>query len=103
MTRAPFLVPVLLRFPGSAARQDSWGRLLTLTAGGAVLSTPSRLAKGDTMLVSLELGGQRLTLRARTHYARDDDDGHREAELRWVDMKERRLLARALVEVLAKS
>lgn len=103
MTRAPFLVPVLLRFPGSAARQDSWGRLLALTAGGAQLSTPARLAKGEVLLAQFELGGQRLTMRARVHHARDDDDGQREAELRWADMTERRRLARALLEVLAKA
>lgn len=102
MTRAPFLVPALLRFPGSAARQDSWGRLLKLTAGGAELSTPAVLAKADAVLVQFELGGERLTLRARVHHARDDDDGQRQAELRWVDMKERRRLARALLDVLSR-
>lgn len=103
MTRAPRLVPALLRFPGSAARQDSWGRLLKLTAGGAELSTPARLTKGETVLVQFELGGERLLLRARVHHARDDDDGHRAAELAWIDIAERRRLARALLDVLSRA
>lgn len=103
MTRAPYLVPALLRFPGSAARQDSWGRLLKITAGGAALSTPARLAKGEIVLVQFELGAEKLLLRARVHHACDDDDGQRAAELTWTDMKERRRLARALVDVLSRA
>lgn len=97
MTRAPFLVPALLRFPGSAARQDSWGRLLKLTAGGADVSTLAALAKGDKVIVTFELGGERLSLSASVHYAYDDG-----AELRWTDMKERRGLAKVLVDVLSR-
>ncbi len=103
MTRAPYLVPALLRFPGSAARQDSWGRLLKITAGGAELSTAARLAKGEAVLVQFDLGGERLFVPAVVHHAYDDDDGARFAELRWNDMVSRRRLARALLEVLAKS
>lgn len=101
--RAPFLVPALLRFPGSSARQDSWGRLLKITAGGGELSTAARLAKGEIVLVSFELGGERLLMPARVHHACDDDDGSRVAELRWSEMTSRRRLARTLVEVLSKS
>lgn len=101
--RAPFLVPALLRFPGSSARQDSWGRLLKITVGGAELSTAAKLVKGENLLVKFELGGERLLIRARVHHAYDDDDGARVAELRWNDMVERRRLARVLLDVLAKS
>jgi hypothetical protein len=100
---APFLVPALLRFAGSAARQDSWGRLLKLTAGGAELSTAARLEKGETVIVRFELGGERLALSARVHHVRDDDDGARLAELRWSDMVERRRLARALLDTLSRA
>lgn len=103
MKQAPFLLPALLRFPGSAARQDSWGRLLALTAGGAALSTAARLSKGEIVLVLFELGGERLRIAARVHHAYDDADGQRVAELRWSDLVERRRLARALLDVLAKS
>lgn len=102
MKRAPFLVPTLLRFPGSSARQDSWGRLVTITAGGAELSTPARLGKGEALLVQFELGGERLTIAACVHHVRDDDDGQPLAELQWSDMVERRRLARVLLEVLSK-
>ncbi|MBI4061025.1 MAG: PilZ domain-containing protein [Elusimicrobia bacterium] len=101
--RAPLLVPALLRFPGSAARQDSWGRLLKVTAGGAELSTAARLAKGDVLQLQFELGGERMALPARVHHAYDDDDGQRVAELRWSDMVERRRLARALVGLLSRA
>jgi hypothetical protein len=100
---APFLVPALIRFPGSSARQDSWGRLLKITVGGGELSTAARLAKGEHVLVRFELGGERLLIRARVHHAYDDDDGGRVAELRWNDMVERRRLARVMLDVLAKS
>jgi hypothetical protein len=100
---APFLVPALLRFPGSAARQDSWGRLLKLTAGGAELSTATRLETGENVIVRFELGGERLAIAARVHHAFDDGDGGRVAELQWNDMVERRRLAKALLDVLAKS
>ncbi len=103
MKQAPFLVPALLRFPGSSARQDSWGRLLEITGGGCELSTAARLTKGETVLVQFELGGDRLLLRARVHHAYDDDDGGRVAELRWSDMVERRRLARALLDVLSRA
>ena len=102
MKQAPFLVPALLRFPGSSARQDSWGRLLKITVGGGELSTAARLTKGETILVQFELGGERLLVRARVHHAYDVDDGGRVAELRWTDMVERRRLARALLDVLSK-
>ncbi len=101
--QASFLVPVVVRFPGSSARQDAWGRLLKLTAGGAELSTAAKLAKGENLLLHFELAGERLKISARVHDAYDDDDGHRVAELRWTDMVERRRLARVLVEVLSRA
>ena len=102
MKRASFLVPALLRFPGSSARQDSWGRLLMITAGGAELSTATKLVRGEAVLVRFELGGERLLIAARVHHAGKDDDGQCLAELKWNDMVERRRLARVLLDVLAK-
>jgi len=101
--QASFLVPALLRFPGSAARQDSWGRLLKITAGGCELSTAAALASGETVLVHFELGGEKLLMSGRATYARDDDDGHRLVELRWNDMTARRRLARVLLDVLSRA
>lgn len=96
-------MPALLRFPGSSARQDSWGRLLKITAGGCELSTAARFAAGEIVLVQFELGGESLLMPGRVFYARDDDDGHRLAELRWNDMTARRRLARVLLDVLARA
>lgn len=103
MKRAPFFVPVLLRFPGAAARQDGWGRLLKITAGGAELSTAAPLWRGDLLSAQFELGGERLRVSARVGSVAKDDDGQTWAELRWADMVERRRLARVLVELLARA
>lgn len=102
-TAARFL-PALLAFPPAAARQDAWGRLVALTSGGAVLSTGACLRRGEDVLVSFELGGDRFeSLSARVAHAEDDADGHVLAELRWRDEAERRRLAKALTDVLARS
>ncbi len=102
MTRAPRLIPVLLAFPAAAARQDAWGRLTVLTSGGAELSTAARLAAGERVLLSFELGGDRFEgLRARVSRAEDDADGHRLAELSFEDPVQRRALARVLTDLLA--
>lgn len=103
MKRAPFFVPARLLFPGSAAREDGWGRLLQITAGGAELSTGTRLVKGADVSVEFELGGERLVVPARVSHAEADDDGHSLAELRWTDMVSRRRLARVLLDVLARA
>lgn len=100
---APRLIPALLRFAGSDARQDSWGRLLKLTAGGAVVSTLSPLAKGEVVGVTFEVGADRVSVPGVVDFARRDDDGGWVAELRWRDMVERRRVARTLVELLARS
>ena len=102
MKRAPFLIPALLRFPGASARQDSWGRLLKITAGGAELSTGAHLVKGEIVHVRFELGGERLSIPARVHHAGRDDDGQILAELHWSDLVERRHLARVLLDLLSK-
>ena len=103
MKRAPFFIPALLRFPGAAARLDGWGRLLQLTAGGAELSTATRLAKGEDVCLEFELGGERLSAAARVLHAGRDDDGHCLAELRWTGMLDRRRLARALIDALSRA
>jgi len=102
--RTAAFVAVLLRFPPEAARQDAWGRLVVLTSGGAELSTAVRLLKGEGVLLSFELGGERFEdVRARVEHAEDDQDGHRLAELRFLDEVQRRALAKALTDVLARS
>lgn len=103
MKRAPFLVPVLLRFPGASARQDGWGRLLKITAGGAELSTATVLTRGELLSAQFELDGERLRVAARVESVERDDDGQLLAELRWADLVERRRLARVLVEMLARA
>jgi hypothetical protein len=104
VTRAAAYLPVLLRFPPESARQDAWGRLTRLTAGGAELTTAVRLLRGEGALLEFELGGDRFEeVRARVVHAEDDADGRRLVELSFVDEVQRRALAKALVEVLARS
>jgi hypothetical protein len=102
--RAAIYVPVLLRFEPASARLDAWGRLTRLTSGGAELSTATRLVRDEGVLLSFELGGVRFDeVRARVAHAEDDVDGHRLVELRFLDEVQRRALAKALVDVLARS
>jgi hypothetical protein len=101
-TAATFL-PVLLRFAPEAARLEGWGRLVRLTSGGAELSTSTRLVVGESVFLSFELGSERFdAARARVAHAEDDADGRRLAELVFVDEVQRRRLARALTDVLAR-
>ena len=103
MRRAAAFLPVLLRFEPAAARQDGWGRLVRLTSGGAELSTSTRLVVGEGVLLSFELGSDRFDeVRARVAHAEDDADGHRLAELRFLDEVQRRLLAKALTDALSR-
>jgi hypothetical protein len=103
MRTAATLVPVLLRFAPSAARLDGWGRLVRLTSGGAELATSTRLVIGEVVLLSFELAGDRFEeVRARVVHAEDDADGHRLAELTFTDEVQRRKLAKALTDVLAR-
>lgn len=104
MSRAPRLLPVRVRFPSESAREDSWGRLLSLSAGGAELSTPAALSRGESVLLDLELGAARVDgVLARVHDVEDDADGHRLALLRFRDELQRRALAKALTALLARS
>jgi hypothetical protein len=93
----------LLRFAGTSARQDAWGRLLKITAGGAELSTSARLLKGETLSVKFELGGEVLRVAAEISHVGKDDDGQALAELRWTDMVERKRLAAVLLDVVSRS
>lgn len=103
MKKAGVYIPVLLRFPPESARQDAWGRLTRLTAGGAELTTAVRLVRDEGVLLSFELGGERFEeVRARVAHAEDDADGHRLAELLFRDEVQRRTLAKALIDVLSR-
>jgi hypothetical protein len=101
--RAPALVPALLRFSGASARQDAWGRLLRLNAGGAELSTAARLTKGERLVVGFELGGERLAVSAAVDEVDADADGQTLAVLSWHDLVERRRLSRALADILSRA
>jgi hypothetical protein len=101
--RAASYLPVVLRFAPASARLDGWGRLTTLTSGGAELATSTRLVAGEIVLLSFDLFGEGFEeVRARVAHAEDDADGHRLAEVRFLDQVQRRRLAKALVDVLSR-
>lgn len=102
--RAPSLIPVLVRFPGGAARQDTWGRLLDLTAGGAVLSTAAPLKAGEGLTLAFDLpGGDSHAMTARVSHVEQDVDGQTLADLRFSDELERRRLSKALLDILSRA
>jgi hypothetical protein len=101
--RAPSLIPALIRFPGGAARQDAWGRLLDLSAGGAVLSTAAPLQVGEGLTLSFELGGEDFrAMTARVYHVEPDVDGQPLADLRFTDELDRRRLSKLLLDVLSR-
>jgi hypothetical protein len=103
MRRASTFLPVLLTFEPASARLDGWGRLVRLNSGGAELSTATRLVAGEGLRLSFELAGERFEdVRARVMHVDDDTDGHRLAELAFPDQVQRRRLAKALTDVLAR-
>lgn len=104
MKNAAAFVPVLLRFAPASARQDAWGRLTVLTAGGAELSTGVRLTVGEGAFLDFEVDAEDFRgVRAIVAHAEDDADGRRLVELRFVDEVQRRRLAKVLAAVLARS
>ncbi len=100
--RAPSLIPVLIRFPGGSARQDAWGRLLELTAGGAALATAAPLKPGEPLTLSFDVGGEDFrAMTARVAHVELDTDGQTLADLRFTDELERRRLSRVLLDAVA--
>ena len=103
MERSASLVPVRIRFPGEFARQETWGRLLELSASAAVLSTQTPLKALERILLGFEVNGELFrNLPARVDHAEADEDGFCRAELRFQDEVEKRRLARVLADLLSR-
>ncbi len=101
--RAPFALPVGLKFSEPKQREASWGRLVSLSSAAAVLSTQSALTRGEKVFLSFELAGERFRdFAAVVEDVELDPDGYARAELRLSDEVERRRLAKLLVDVLAR-
>lgn len=101
--RSPAPLPAVVAFPGEAARQAGWGRLLDLSASSAVLATFTPLSRLEQVLLSFELGEERFeAVAARVACARTDEDGYTRAELFFVDETERRRLSRVLLDLLSR-
>ena len=96
-------MPVVISFPGEAAREPGWGRLVELSASTAVLSTGVPLSRLETVLLSFEVGGERFeSLPGRVVFEEIDQDGYTRAELSFSDEMQKRRLARALLDLLSR-
>ncbi|MFA6003342.1 MAG: hypothetical protein WC881_04670 [Elusimicrobiota bacterium] len=101
--RSANFVPALLRFPGEAAREDSWGRFVELAASTAILATQTPLQALDKVLLSFEVYGEKFKdLPAMVENSITDDDGFCRADLRFQDEVEKRRLARCLADLLSR-
>lgn len=101
--RSPAPLPAVVTFPGEAARQAGWGRLLDLSASSAVIFTRTPLGRLEQVLLSFELGGERFeALAARVACAETDEDGYTRAELSFADEADRRRLSRVLLDLLSR-
>ena len=99
----PDRLPVSLLFPPQDGRGPGWGRLESLTAGGAKLSTLTELARGQALLLSFELAGEPFAeIRAAVVHAETDADGYCLAELDFTDFVQSRALAQRLLEALSR-
>jgi hypothetical protein len=88
----------------STRREDAWGRLAALSASGAMLTTLSAPSRGEALLLSFELAGEKFRdIPAYVEASEIDADGYHSAELRWTDEVERRRLARLLLDVLSRA
>lgn len=97
--RSALALPVALRREGG----EAWGHLVSVTAGGARLVTLTELSRGEGLWASFELAGERFKdLAAVVDDARPDAEGYCAADLRWTDPVERRRLAKALLDALAR-
>lgn len=99
--RSAVSVPVLLRYP--EGRADGWGRLVELTAAGAVVETRDAVRRGEEAALTFDLFGERFVdFAAEISYAEAGAGGLR-VELAWRDEIERRRLARVLLDLLSRS
>lgn len=100
--RSAVLMAVALRYP--SGRLEGWGRILELTAAGAVIETGDALARGEEVCLSFELFGERFVdFAAEISYAESRAGGTCRAELSWRDEIERRRLARVLLDLLSRA
>ena len=96
-------LPVVVTFPPSDARQESWGRLVRLSAVDAKLSTLCDLRSGQRLRLTFEVNGEPfLALRCKVSHSEIDDDGYCLAELDFEDQLDRRRLAKALGDLLSR-
>lgn len=101
--RGPQRLPAKLDFGADTGLEAGWGRLETLAAAGAVVTTLSPLSRGGRLLLSFEVAGEPFKeLRARVVHAERDDDGFCRAELDFLDAVDRRRLAACLLDVLSR-
>ena len=101
--RMPRDLPAQLAFEPALSRPDAWGRLESLSAAGARLLTLARVERGERVLLSFEVNGERFdALDARVAHRELDPDGYSLVELDFTRPTERRRLSGALLDVLSR-
>ena len=99
----PDRLPARLDFPAEDGRAPGWGKLDSLTPGSARLTTLAGLLRGQVVLLTFEVGGERFReLPARVAGSEPDADGFCAADLDFTDQRERRRLAKVLLDVLSR-
>ncbi len=99
----PVRLPVVIRFPETASRQDSWGRLEKLSGSDAVLDTRTELRPGDRIFLDFDLAAERFEgVPGEVRHAELDSDRYCQAEIRFTDEVLKRRLGAALLELLSR-
>jgi hypothetical protein len=99
----PATIPARLDFEADDGRAPSWGKLEALTPSGARVVTLAGLERGQKVLLSFETAGEAFTeLVGVVAASATDADGFCAAELDFRDQRDRRRLARILLDVLSR-
>lgn len=95
-------LPVRFSHAGPEARADGWGRFTRFSANRAELLTRFRIERGDRLLLSFELHGERFHERAaQVIRASTDMDGYYGAQLRFQSVTTQVKLGRVLRDLLS--
>lgn len=99
--RAPRFIPVVIEFPEGEARVESWGRFLDLAPAGARLMTRTPLRRGEALLLTFDLPGERFErARAGVVSSAKDEDGYYVCRMKFSAADDRVRMGRILREAL---
>ena len=94
------LIPALIAFPETEARQEAWGRLLEISPVNARLLTRATLTRQTQIFLGFDVADEPFkAVPARVAYVETDADGYSVAELDFTDEPVKRRLAKLLLEL----